>query len=101
MAHFAKVHKETKEVLAVVVISNDIVDPEETGTDNEALGIAKCQELWGDGVSFFDMARLGVGLNRNDGRVNRVQSGPGGTLVIPALDSKMIYPIPQAETDAK
>lgn len=58
-------------------------------------------ELWGDGVSFFDMARLGVGLNRNDGRVNRVQAGPGGTLVIPALDPKMIYPIPQAETDAK
>ena len=58
-------------------------------------------ELWGDGVSFFDMARLGVGLNRNDGRVNRVQDGEGGTLVIPALDDKMIYPIPQAETDAK
>ena len=52
MAHFAKVHKETKEVLAVVVISNKIVDPEETGTDNEALGIAKCQELWGDGVDY-------------------------------------------------
>ena len=58
-------------------------------------------ELWGDGVSFFDMARLGVGLNRNDGRVNRVQDGAGGTLVIPALDDKMIFPIPQAETDAK
>lgn len=51
-------------------------------------------ELWGDGVSFFDMARLGVGLNRNDGRVNRVQAGEGGTLVIPALDAKMIYQIP-------
>lgn len=58
-------------------------------------------ELWGDGVSFFDMARLGVGLNRNDGRVNRVQDGEGGKLVIPALDDKMIFPIPQAETDAK
>jgi hypothetical protein len=52
MAHFAKVHKNTKEVLQVVVISNDIVDPEETGTDNEALGIAHCQELWGDGVDY-------------------------------------------------
>lgn len=52
MAHFAKVHKETKEVLQVVVISNNIVDPENTGTDNEALGIAYCQELWGDGVDY-------------------------------------------------
>ena len=52
MAHFAKVHKETKEVLAVVVIGNDVVDPEDTGTDNEALGITKCQELWGNGVDY-------------------------------------------------
>ena len=35
MAHFAKVHKETKEVLQVVVIGNDVVDPEDTGTDND------------------------------------------------------------------
>ena len=67
----------------------------------DALGWRFKQPAVTDGVSFFDMARLGVGLNRNDGRVNRVQAGPGGTLVIPALDPKMIYPIPQAETDAK
>jgi len=56
-------------------------------------------ELWGDGVSFFDMARNGIGLNRKDGRVNLVI--PGGDLVIPALDDKMIFSIPLRETDAK
>ena len=55
-------------------------------------------ELWGDGVASFDMARNGVGLNRKDGRLNLVM--PGADLVIPALDSKMIYQIPQKEVDA-
>ncbi|WP_243456776.1 RagB/SusD family nutrient uptake outer membrane protein [Polaribacter batillariae] len=55
-------------------------------------------ELWGDGVASFDMARLGLGLNRKDGRVNLVQ--PGADLVIPPLDTKMIYEIPQREVDA-
>ena len=32
-------------------------------------------ELFGEGVASFDMARLGVGLNRQDGRVNPVQPG--------------------------
>lgn len=52
MAHFAKVHKETKEVLSVVVINNNILDPENTGVEDESLGIAYCQELWGDGVDY-------------------------------------------------
>lgn len=55
-------------------------------------------ELWGDGVASFDMARNGVGLNRKDGRLNLVM--PGADLVIPALDDKMIYQIPQQEVDA-
>jgi len=55
-------------------------------------------ELWGDGVASFDMARLGVGLNRKDGRQNLVQ--PGADLVIPPLDDKMIYAIPLREVDA-
>lgn len=55
-------------------------------------------ELWGDGVASFDMARNGVGLNRKDGRENLVM--PGADLVIPALDDKMIYSIPQREVDA-
>ena len=56
-------------------------------------------ELWGDGVASFDMARLGTGLNRQDGRENLVM--PGADLVIPALDAKMIYQIPIAEVDAE
>lgn len=55
-------------------------------------------ELWGDGVASFDMARNGKGLNRKDGRLNLVM--PGADLVIPALDAKMIYQIPQREVDA-
>lgn len=55
-------------------------------------------ELWGDGVASFDMARNGVGLNRQDGRLNLVM--PGADLIIPALDDRMIYQIPQDEVDA-
>ncbi len=55
-------------------------------------------ELWGDGVSSFDMARNGIGLNRKDGRVNLVM--PGADLVIPALDDRMIFQIPLREIDA-
>jgi hypothetical protein len=36
MAHFAKI--ENGIVTEVLVIGNDIVDPENTGTDNEQLG---------------------------------------------------------------
>ncbi|MGB2172146.1 MAG: RagB/SusD family nutrient uptake outer membrane protein, partial [Flavobacteriaceae bacterium] len=55
-------------------------------------------ELWGDGVASFDMARLGVGLNRKDGRTNLVM--PGADLVIPPLDDRMIFQIPIGEVDA-
>ncbi|CAL2105015.1 starch-binding outer membrane protein, SusD/RagB family [Tenacibaculum sp. 190524A02b] len=55
-------------------------------------------ELWGDGVASFDMARNGVGLNRKDGRTNLVM--PGADLVIPAMEARMIYQIPQREVDA-
>ncbi len=55
-------------------------------------------ELWGDGLASFDMARNGIGLNRKDGRLNPVI--PGGDLVIPPLDDKLIYPIPIREVDA-
>ena len=44
------------------------------------------------------MVRNGIGLNRKDGRTNLVI--PGGDLVIPALDDKMIYSIPLREVDA-
>ena len=55
-------------------------------------------ELWGDGVGSFDMARNSIGLNRKDGRKNLIQSG--ADLVIPALDSRMIFQIPLREVDA-
>lgn len=54
-------------------------------------------ELWGEGVTSFDMARLGIGLNRQDGRENLVI--PGGDIVVAPLDSKMIFEIPQREID--
>ena len=50
------------------------------------------------GVASFNMVRNGIGLNRKDERTNLVI--PGGDLVIPALDDKMIYSIPLREVDA-
>ncbi|WP_246147130.1 RagB/SusD family nutrient uptake outer membrane protein [Seonamhaeicola marinus] len=55
-------------------------------------------ELWGDGVASFDMARLGVGLNRKDGRENLVM--PGADLDIAPMDARMIFQIPIREIDA-
>ena len=57
-------------------------------------------EMWGEGLGMLDMARLGIGLNRKDGRVNGMIPG-GDNLVIPALDERFIYAIPLAELDAK
>jgi len=56
-------------------------------------------ELFGEGVASFDMARLGVGLNRQDGRLNPVQ--PGADIVVPAGSDKMKFPIPTLEIDAQ
>jgi hypothetical protein len=56
-------------------------------------------ELFGEGVASFDMARLGIGLNRQDGRLNPLQ--PGADITIPAGSDKMIFPIPTVEIDAQ
>tara|TARA_B110000977_G_scaffold34223_1_gene45721 strand:+ start:3772 stop:5250 length:1479 start_codon:yes stop_codon:yes gene_type:complete len=56
-------------------------------------------ELFGEGVASFDMARLGVGLNRQDGRLNGIQAG--SDIVVAALADNMIFPIPQVEVDAR
>lgn len=83
---------------------NSIRDPEyskstKIGQDliNEIL-LYRRIELWGDGVASFDMARNNIGLNRKDGRENLVM--PGADLVLPPLNSKLIYEIPQKEVDA-
>ena len=56
-------------------------------------------ELFGEGVASFDMARLGIDLNRKDGRLNLVQ--PGADKVIPAGSELMKFPIPTLEIDAQ
>ena len=56
-------------------------------------------ELFGEGVASFDMARLGIGLDRQDGRLNPLQ--PGADITIPAWSDKMIFPIPTVEIDAQ
>ena len=56
-------------------------------------------ELFGEGVASFDMARLGIDLNRKDGRLNLVQ--PGADKVIPAGSELMKFPIPNLEIDAQ
>lgn len=56
-------------------------------------------ELFGEGVASFDMARLGIDLNRKDGRLNLVQ--PGADKVILAGAELMKFPIPTLEIDAQ
>ena len=56
-------------------------------------------ELFGEGVASFDMARLGIDLNRKDGRLNLVQ--PGADKVIAAGSELMKFPIPTLEIDAQ
>jgi len=56
-------------------------------------------ELFGEGVASFDMARLGVDLNRQDNRLNPVQ--PGADIFVPAGSEKMTFPIPTLELDAQ
>jgi hypothetical protein len=51
MAHFAQINEDNI-VLGVNVISNDVLDPENTGTEDEALGIAFCKSLWGDDTNW-------------------------------------------------
>lgn len=55
-------------------------------------------ELWGEGVRYFDLARLGKGVNREDGRENdRIEEAIFST---PAMDDDLLFPIPESETDA-
>ncbi|MCJ8152526.1 RagB/SusD family nutrient uptake outer membrane protein [Chryseobacterium sp. SSA4.19] len=53
-------------------------------------------ELWGEGVAWFDMKRLGIGLNRIYTGTNHPTFGQ---LDIPANSSKFLWQIPQAEID--
>ncbi|WP_294239914.1 RagB/SusD family nutrient uptake outer membrane protein [Chryseobacterium sp. sg2396] len=53
-------------------------------------------ELWGEGAAWFDMKRLGVGLDRNYTGTNHPTFGQ---LNIPANSSKFLWQIPQAEID--
>ncbi|WCC41626.1 RagB/SusD family nutrient uptake outer membrane protein [Tenacibaculum finnmarkense] len=99
----ARQNKDT-EAQQVLYQLNSVRDPSYVKSTNtgqsliDEILIYRRIELWGDGVASFDMARNGKGLNRKDGRLNLVM--PGADLVIPALDKKMIYQIPQRETDA-
>ena len=53
-------------------------------------------ELWGEGVSWFDLKRLKVGLNRPTGVGNHGAFNPGQT-VLPAGDPLFAYKICQKE----
>jgi len=54
-------------------------------------------ELWGEGYAWFDMKRLGVGLNRDYVGSNHPAFGK---LNIPAGDNRFTFQVPQAEIDA-
>ncbi|MCJ7934349.1 MAG: RagB/SusD family nutrient uptake outer membrane protein [Chryseobacterium sp.] len=54
-------------------------------------------EMWGEGTAWFDMKRLGVGLNRIYSGSNHPAFGQIAD--IPANSSKFLWQIPQAEID--
>lgn len=52
-------------------------------------------EMWGEGCAFFDMKRLGIGLDRNYAGTNHVVAS--GKLTIPAGSKEFVFQIPEAE----
>ena len=93
---------EAQQVLYDLNITRDpsYVKSSKTGQDLlDEIYLYRRIELFGEGVASFDMARLGVDLNRKDGRLNLVQ--PGADIVIPAGSDKMKFPIPTLEIDAQ
>lgn len=89
-----------KQVLYDITITRDpsYVLSTKTGTAliNEII-FQKRIELWGEGYAWFDMKRLGVGLNRDYVGSNHPAFGK---LNIPAGDNRFIFQVPQAEVDA-
>jgi starch-binding outer membrane protein, SusD/RagB family len=57
-------------------------------------------ELWGEGVSLFDVKRLKNGLTRVTGAGNHGASYDPITYTLPNLDPKFLMRIPQREIDA-
>jgi hypothetical protein len=51
MAHFAELD-DNNIVLRVIVIGDEVLDPDNTGTEDESLGIAFCQKLYGDDTNW-------------------------------------------------
>ena len=52
-------------------------------------------ELWGEGASFFDFKRWGLGANRTQAGSNHVYA-----IDVPAGDRRWVYQIPISEIEA-
>lgn len=90
---------QAKVVLAEIQKARDAAYTISTNTGAALLDEINTQkriELWGEGVAWFDMKRLGQALERNYPGTNHPTFGQ---LNIPANSSKFIWQIPQAEID--
>lgn len=52
-------------------------------------------EFWGEGMSWFDVMRLGTGIDRRNSGIEAAYS-----FVIAGTDTKLLYPIPESEVQA-
>ena len=52
-------------------------------------------EFWGEGISWFDVMRLGTGIDRRNAGFESVYA-----FVIAGTDTKLLYPIPESEVQA-
>lgn len=90
---------QAKVVLAQIQKKRDAAYTTSTNTGNALLDEITTQkriELWGEGIAWFDMKRLGVGLDRTYAGTNHPTFGQ---LNYPASSTKFIWQIPQAEID--
>ncbi|WET48401.1 RagB/SusD family nutrient uptake outer membrane protein [Chryseobacterium indologenes] len=90
---------QAKVVLAEIQKARDVAYTTSTNTGAallEEINTQKRIELWGEGIAWFDMKRLGQALERNYPGTNHPTFGQ---LNIPANSSKFVWQIPQAEID--
>ncbi|MDQ1804850.1 RagB/SusD family nutrient uptake outer membrane protein [Chryseobacterium sp. PTM-20240506] len=90
---------QAKAVLAQITQARDASYTTSTNTGAALITEITTQkriEMWGEGCAWFDMKRLGVGLNRVYTGTNHPTFGQ---LTYPANSNKFLWQIPQAEID--
>ncbi|MDO5105417.1 RagB/SusD family nutrient uptake outer membrane protein [Capnocytophaga sp.] len=91
---------EAKNILFEITSKRDSGYQKSTKTGSELIDeiiLQKRIEMWGEGWAFFDLKRLGKGVERNYTDSNH---GQFGKLNIPASDPRFLIQIPEKEIDA-